>query len=295
MPSQRRLVGSPVPSASENGFVMLSARLRDLLREPLVHFFAIGLTVFAIFGDGGSRSVAPSQGVIEVTPAQVTRLAQQFQAVWRRRPSEVELRGLVADYVREEVYYREALALGLDRDDAVIRRRLRQKMEFLSETGAEQLAIDEADLRAWYEMNRARYSLPPRLTFRQLLFASEEAAEQALAEGVDPASSGRATLLPQQMESAGALAVEGTFGEGFFDAVSRLSPGDWQGPIISTFGAHLVQVIDMEAASLLEFDEVRDVVEGEWRREAADELRETQYQALRARYEVVLPGEEAME
>ena len=130
------------------------ALLIRALREPLLHFLLIGIAVFALYQAGSPLEPASAQRIIEVTPAQVERLAGQFEAVWRRRPSEAELTGLVEDFVREEVYYREALALGLDRDDTVIRRRLRQKMEFLSDAGAGAMAPEEAELRAYFARPR---------------------------------------------------------------------------------------------------------------------------------------------
>jgi hypothetical protein len=113
--------------------------LHRLAREPLVHFLGIGALVFALHGAGETAPTTPGETVITVAPAQVERLAAQFEAAWRRSPSRQEIAALVEDHVREEIYYREALALGVDRDDTVIRRRLRQKMEFLGEGAASAL------------------------------------------------------------------------------------------------------------------------------------------------------------
>jgi parvulin-like peptidyl-prolyl isomerase len=196
--------------------------------------------------------------------------------------------------VREEVYYREALALGLDRDDTVIRRRLRQKMEFLTEGAASAAPPEEAELRAHYNRYRERFARPARITFRQVLFASAEdaaAALAALAQGGDPEALGRPTLLPPAMEAAGEAAVDGTFGPGFFARLAAVAQGAWQGPVASAYGPHLVFVADAQAAATPPFEDVRALVEEDWRRETAEALREAGYRTLRARYRVVLPEE----
>lgn len=263
------------------------------LREPLLHFLLIGVAVFALYGGGQRPEVADAQRVIEVTPAQTARLAGQFEAVWRRAPSEAEMAALIDDHVREEVYYREALALGLDRDDTVIRRRLRQKMEFLGDAGASALAPTDADLQAHFEMQADRFTPPARITFRQVFLGDADPvpALAALAGGADPGDLGRPTLLPPAMEDATATSVDATFGAGFFDAVSDLSPNEWRGPVASGFGAHLVQLVAVEPATPPQFETVRAAVEADWRRARAEALREAQFLALRDRYEVILPPE----
>jgi hypothetical protein len=268
--------------------------LRRALRQPLLHFLLIGVAVFTLYRAGGPSEPVGTRNVITVTPAQVGRLAEQFEAVWRRPPTEAEQAGLVDDFVREEIYYREALALGLDRDDTVIRRRLRQKMEFMSDAGAGALVPVEAELRAFFDSQIDLFTPAARITFRQVFLGDADAAPvlAALTAGADPGSLGIGTLLPPLMEAATAASVDGTFGEGFFAAVSALGPGPWRGPVESAFGAHLVQLVDIEPAVAPSFEAVRGEVEEAWRRQAADALREAEYQALRERYEVVMPSAE---
>ncbi len=263
------------------------------LREPLLHFLLIGLAVFALYRSEAGPPVADAQRVIDVTPAAVDRLAAQFESVWRRAPTEDELAALLDDHVREEVYYREALALGLDRDDTVIRRRLRQKMEFLGDVGASALAPDEAALRAHFEAHPDRFTPDPRVTFRQVFLGDADPAPTlaALAAGAEPGGLGRPTLLPPALEAATPTAVDGTFGTGFYDAVAGLDANVWSGPVMSGFGAHLVQVLASEPATPPPFEAVRAAVEADWRRDSADELREAQFRALKDRYEVILPQE----
>ena len=273
-------------AASGRGF---GARL---LREPLLHFLLIGAAVFGLYRALAPAGPAGAPQVIAVTPAQVERLAGQFEAVWRRPPTDGELAGLVDDFVREEIYYREALTLGLDRDDTVIRRRLRQKMEFLGDAGAGALVPDDAELRAYFTSHIERFTPAARITFRQVFLgeADPAAAQAALAEGSDPETLGQGTLLPRIMEAAAPGSVDGTFGDGFFAAISGLEPGEWRGPVESAFGSHLVQLVEMEPAVPPSFEAARRTVEEDWRRETAERLRDAQFQALRERYEVVMPS-----
>jgi hypothetical protein len=251
--------------------------LSRLIREPLLHFLMIGTMVFAVYGAVGPAMLTGDEGVIDVTPATVGRLQERA--------------GLIDDYVREEVYYREALALGLDRDDTVIRRRLRQKMEFLGDLGARAPVASEVKLRGYLAAHPERFARPARVTFRQVFLGADDpgVALAALEEGSDPADVGQVSLLPPTMEGAVASAVDGIFGAGFFAGVTALPVGGWQGPVASGYGNHLVWVEDAERGAAPAFEHVRSAVEEEWRREKAAELGETAYQALRRRYRVVLP------
>ncbi len=257
----------------------------------MVHFLAIGLGVFLLFGLRGQVPAARSDTVIEVTPAQVAQLAGQFEAVWRRQPTASERDGLIDDYVREEVYYREALALGLDRDDTVIRRRLMQKMEFLTEGPAADTAPDDATLRAYFAAHPERFVRSTRVTFEQVVLGDGDpvAALAALNEGAAPDSVGRGSLLPPAMEGAVQTSVDGAFGDGFFAGVTKLAPGVWQGPVASAFGEHLVRLEELEPGRMPPFEEVRTAVEADWRQQTAADQREAGYRALRDRYTVLLP------
>ncbi|MBE9472236.1 MAG: peptidyl-prolyl cis-trans isomerase, partial [Chloroflexi bacterium] len=130
--------------------------LMRLLREPLLHFFAAGALIFFIYSNnGGSGESSPD--VISISAIQIDRLTTQFSSVWRRPPTNDELDSLVDGYVREEVYYREALALGLDQNDAVVRQRMRQKIEFLTDTSAQMLEPTEDELQAFLTANEKKY------------------------------------------------------------------------------------------------------------------------------------------
>jgi hypothetical protein len=278
---------------------MAAAHLRGWLgkwvAQPLLQFLAIGAGVFALYAWLDDRPAPTGDAVIVVTPARVAQLAEGFEAVWRRQPTAAELEGLVADFIREEVYVREALALGLDRDDTVIRRRLRQKMEFLSAVAAETLVPTEAELRTHYEAHAARFTTTPRVAFEQIYLGEAPSpgdisrVRAALDDGVDPATLGARTLLPGAVSVSPPSVVDGTFGRGVFAAVAELEPHIWSGPIVSAYGSHLVRLAEHEPAILLPFESVRADVEMDWRQARTTELAEQHYENLRARYDVIQP------
>ena len=278
-------------SCETEGWVEIRV-LQQLVREPLIHFLLIGTVVFAAYGAGETNVERPESTVITVTDAQIDRLKEQFEVAWRRVPAEAELAALVEDLVREEVYYREALALGLDRDDTVIRRRLRQKMEFLGEGAGTTTAIDEAQLAAHHAAYPERFAVPAQITFRQVMLNetdAPEAARVALENGADPESVGRVGLLAESMVAAGEAAVDGVFGPGFFTRIAALPEGRWDGPVSSAYGQHLIEVVAFQAGREQPFEAVRAAVEQDWQRENALVVREAQYEILRQRYRVVLP------
>jgi hypothetical protein len=270
--------------------------LSRLIREPLLHFALIGALVFFLYPGNATTPATPVVGsyVIDVTPQVRDRLAAQFAATWNRQPEPDELAGLLSEHVREEVLYREALALGLDRDDPVIRQRMRLKMEFLGESAVGAMTPTDAELAAWYAANAAEYAAPATITFGQIMLtdpAEAEATLAALAAGADPATLGRGTLLPAQIDAGSAQAVDGLFGTGFFDAMSQLAPAIWAGPIESAYGPHIVRLDAITTAKEPPLETVRDAVLEDWRRDQAEALRESQFQAFLSRYTVNLPDD----
>jgi len=273
-----------------------------LLREPLVHFLVIGALLFALYTAVSGPPPAPVNRIV-VSPERVEQLAAGYQAVWRRAPTDDELRALVDNYVREEIYYREALALGLDRDDPIIRRRLQQKMEFLTDTGTDMLQPAAGELEAWYAANTERFRDVPRLAITQVFLGQEPAADRiATAQAalrstvdIDPLELSERSLLPPRMKLSTPDAVDGVFGAGFFDQIKALPAGAWSKPVYSGYGAHLVRVDDSRPARLLTLEDVHDAVLREWRFEKAGALREQVYQQLREDYTVELPAGMSLE
>jgi hypothetical protein len=262
--------------------------MKSVLREPLVHFLLLGALLFAYFewrgggaGPGGSRIV--------VTPGLVEHLSAGFARVWQRPPTEAELKGLVDDHVKEEIATREAAELGLDRDDTIIRRRLRQKLEFLAEDAAELAPPMDAELQAWLGAHPEAFPGETRLALRQVYLsptrrgpAAKGEAKALLARlraagaGAKTETLGDASMLPTELPVGPLAEVTRVFGSEFAARVDALAPGEWAGPLESSYGLHLVLVSQREDASHPTLAAVRPLVE----REFLAERRKTQLQAL---------------
>jgi len=280
-------------------------RIGSWLREPLLHFVLIGAALFAVYagvqpgGDSGSSSRQVVLGIDELR-----QLATYFESQWRRPPTPEEFHRLVEDRVQEEVLYREALAMGLDKDDTIVRRRMAQKMQFLAEDVAAAHEPTTAELTAWFETNRDKFALPGRVTFRQLYFspdrrdghAHDDAARALATLAGQPVDSKRAATLgdPSMLQeyygdrTSEQLAKD--FGPQFAQTVVHLKPGSWQGPIESGFGWHLVFVDSFVPGRVPAFEEAEADVKTAWLAEQKQEAWRKAYEALRAKYTVLLPA-----
>ena len=275
--------------------------LGRLLREPLVHFTLLAAVLFGFLSIPNSPEDVPDDSRIVISAAEVDRMAVAWAQRWQRPPSEDELAGMVREAVREQVLYREAVALGLDRDDVVIRRHLRQKYEFVTQDLAYDTDPDEATLRAFYDAQPDRYAQSAQLSFTHILFSTDrrgEAAEgdaaQALADlqsaaGPEAADLlGDATSLPSGFEKMDAVAVEAMFGPDFATSLLRLEPGRWTGPIPSGYGLHLVWLSERVAGGPIAFDAVQQRVRDDWVYEQRVAANEAIFSKLLERYEVVV-------
>lgn len=276
--------------------------MRNLLREPLVHFIGLGLGLFLLY-----QAVAGGRGGEErrvvVDEATVAGLVETFRARWQREPTPPELRGLVAAHVREEILHRQGVLLGLDRDDPVIRRRVVQKLEVIAEESAGGGAPGDDELEAHLREHAARFSQPAVVAFEQVLLDPARAAagpdaEAALARlraGADPAGIGGASLLPPVVAPTPADVVARDFGADFAAALLALPVGEWRGPVASGFGAHLVRVTARMPGRTPALAEVRTAVERDWESERRVQARDAYYEVLRRDYAVVvevpLPGD----
>jgi hypothetical protein len=271
-----------------------------LIREPLLHFLLLGAVIFLAYSFINRRNNA-EPGKIVITQRQVENLAFAFAKTWQRPPTDKELVGLVRDRVREEVYYREAMALGLDKDDTVIRRRLRQKMEFISDDVAKQTEPTDAELNAYLQAHADRFPVEQRFTFRQVylnpdkhratLMADAERLLTQLRQAGDKAdlsALGDTFLLDHDFTALPASDVAKQFGEPFAAKLRELAPGPWQGPIESGYGVHLVKVSQRSDGRAPALADVRDAVRREWENARRQESNEKFYQDLLKRYVVTV-------
>ncbi len=258
-----------------------------LVREPIFHFVLLGTALF-VLAHVVRRDDASVSSAIVVSAGRIDHLAAAYARTWRRPPTSEELERLIADDVREEVLYREALALGLDRDDTIIRRRLRQKMEFLVETDAA-VEPSEDELARYLSQHEDAYRLPARVSFRHVYLDPQRYGDRLPTEierlrgalDAAPAASdqeglGDALLLPGAFHDVTARDVSGTFGDAFAARLVELPLGRWEGPVGSGYGVHLVRVDARTPGRNAELDEVRDAV----RRDLANARRVAASEAL---------------
>jgi peptidyl-prolyl cis-trans isomerase C len=272
-----------------------------LLREPLVQFLALGAVLFGI--DAWTRRPEPSpqaaSGEIVIDAARVASLRALYEQQWRRPPTEAELRGTIEDEIREEVLAREAREIGLAQDDAVIRRRLAQKMQFLTEDVARLGDPTDEDLRRFHAENPALFARPGRVSFEHVFFSKERRGEKAAADvadaiallskpGADASRTGDPFLLECVLEMAPLDDVENRFGKEFADAVAAVPAGSWQGPVESAFGLHAVLVAAREPGRARPFEEARAEVLREYGERRRTETNAAAYAALRGRWKVTV-------
>ncbi len=256
--------------------------LSRLYREPLVHFLVAGALIFAWSAWRG-EPVDPADRTIEVGREQQALIALDFERTMQRPPTDAELDGLVERWVREEVLYREALRLGLDKGDPVVRRRLAKKMDFLAASQADLAQPSDAELSAWYDANAAQFSDTATFTFGQRFFASEAEAAAAMESGVE----GEPSSLPSEMTAAAYREVAARFGSGFASAINALGEEDrWQGPVQSGLGWHLVRMDEKTVGAAPPLEGIRERVVSEWRLAKAEERREDAYRTLEDAYTI---------
>lgn len=280
--------------------------MRSILHSPLTHVFVLGvLLALALLIVHGPPSGEDEARRVVITGSDLIQLRAAFARTWQREPTETELRGEIQKLIREEVLYREALARGYDRDDVVVRRAMQRKMEFLAEAqGLREPPTDE-EIQAYFALRRERYSLPVVLSFAQVYFSQDsrgaKAEEDARAALVglrradpDPESLldwGDRIMLDSVYRDQTEQQVRSAFGNDFADAVLALEPGDWQGPIRSGYGIHLVKVFERTEKRVPEWNEVRSRVLADMEFEASTAAREQLFQEIAQNYRVVFDSE----
>ena len=271
--------------------------LQRLIREPLVHFLLIGLLLFALYdaaGDSGG-----SNRDIRIDDHVAASLYAQFRNTWQRPPTPAEMNALVDSYVREQIFYREGVALKLDRDDPTITRRISQKFTTIAEESGAARPASETELQRWLNRHADRYADPPLVTFDQIAFEqttkeNEEralnGAREALAEGADPRTLGSDRMLLPHYELYPVDLVQRDFGSDFAKALMSVRRGAWEGPLASGYGQHLVRVEKVIPGRLPKLDEVRTAVardyEEQRRRKSVDET----YRKLLQHYRIEYSG-----
>ncbi|MDR6610323.1 peptidylprolyl isomerase [Pseudomonas synxantha] len=270
--------------------------IKQCLRQPLLHFLIAGFSLFALYGGLHRSTVNQDPQRIEITPEVVQRIAISWLARWQRPASELQMQGMIDDYVKEEILYREALKLGLDKDDTIIRRRLAQKMDFLAEDVASLREPAPNVLEAWYKRHQEQYAPLPLATFHHLFFALDkrgvdtQAQAQAALSGLTDKNSGEGDtfMFKSAYTEQSRDQVARVFGSKFATSLFKQTPGRWVGPVESGFGWHLVWIDALAKPPAPPFETVARQVKSDWLSEQRSESKRANFDALKARYEVVV-------
>ena len=269
------------------------------IKEPLLHFIVLGALVFALYGFIGPDQ--PADDEIRVTSGQQEHLVTAFTRTWQRPPTQSEFTGIVNDWIREEIAYREGLRLGLDSNDTIIRRRLRQKLEVLADDIVSMAEPSEDMLRQYLEENIADYTLEPVYTLRQVFFnvdergaAAEQDAEQALllleTDSVltNPEDLGDRLTLPHRHARKPESELAASFGGSFTGNLADLEVGKWQGPILSGYGLHLVFIEEVLPGRPLTLEEAERDVRRDWDNEQRVKAIDSLYEEFRKDYTITI-------
>jgi hypothetical protein len=271
-------------------------------REPLVQFFIIGMCIYGAYALYGTPEDGLESNTIVVDASRIDAFKTAWEQRWNRLPTEQELNGLIDQFIREDILYREAIAMGLDKDDPITRRRMAQKLEFLSKDIASLKEPEEGELESFFEENKEQYKTPDLITFSHVFIDPDKRGDETLDD---------AALLLSELQAAGApdssvsglgdrfmlqnyypqkteLEIRKLFGSGFTTSVMQLEIEKWHGPVLSGYGTHLVYVNALEIAPLPVFEDVQDSVFENWQVQQQEEFNEAYFESLKSRYQIVI-------
>jgi hypothetical protein len=272
-----------------------------LLRDTLSVFLLIGGGIFLLYAKLNPEEASEETNRIEVTSDIQNMLISEWSARWNRPPTPEEFKGLLDSHVREELLFREATKLGLDQSDTIIRRRLAQKMEFLTADIADLEEVSDESLQTFYEENAEDYQIPTELGFRQIFFSTDEREDAAadakallpsLNDGSlsfdDAVEQSDRTLLSPEFSTSELPLIGRQFGTEFIDAIGEQQPGEWFGPVKSGYGIHLVKILERKEGHLPELDTIREDVLNDYRYEQREKINEQMQESLLEQYDVVI-------
>jgi len=273
--------------------------LEKLIKEPLIHFLILGALLFALNNVVSDSSSTDADNSIVISDTEVEWMQSTWNKKWSRQPTDDELQGLIESYIREEVLYREGLAMGLDEDDTIIRRRLATKMEFLAKDIGQIVEPTEAELNDYFKANIDRYMDPAKVSFSHIYFNLDN-RENALGDAqivleklrknetvsVDDWQLGDPFMLHYEYGLKTQAEVMQLFGSTFSDKVFEMQAGGWQGPVESGYGMHLVYIKEVVASREPSLDEVRDKVKNDLISQRRTDSFDAFYKSLRDKYNI---------
>jgi hypothetical protein len=270
--------------------------MSKILREPLLHFLLIGAALFVVFGVVNDNLLVDADNRVVVSAGRIAQLENIFTKTWQRPPTTDELKGLIDDFILEEIYYRQAVAMGIDRDDTVIRRRLRQKFEFLTDDLAAAAAPGDEELASYLAANPDTFMRDTTYTFEQVYINPDRrgvdlqsyVASQLSTLKAGNEVAGDSGILPSFFDATPSRVIDSNFGTDFSARLDLLPLGDWQGPIESGLGLHLIRMEKRVEGTLPDLADIRSIVEREWAHEKRLETRRSINERLLNDYEVVI-------
>ena len=280
----------------------MSNRLIRLFTEPLIQFLIIGACIYGAYALFGAPEEDFRDTRVHVDSARINAFISEWESRWNRPPTREEIDGLIQSYIKEDVLYRQAVVMGLNEDDPITRRRMAQKLEFLTSDLAMMVQPQEGELEQYFSENSELYRAPDRMTFSQVFFnpdargktTLEEAAKalvQLQAAGVPTEESmqvGDGFMLQSDFVSVTPTEAARQMGTGFVEAVVQLEPGAWHGPVLSGYGVHLVYMYSYEKSPIAVFEEVQAAVLENWQLEQRDKFNADFLENLKTRYEIVI-------
>lgn len=289
--------------SSKKKLLKTNQRSQRFWREPLIHFFILGLAVFGLHAalDQKSEPTVNDPYLVEVSSADIEWMRTIFKKQMGRGPTAQDLKGQVSQLIREQILSREAVAMGIDEGDIVVRRRLAQKMEFLFKDLSAMTEPTEDDLRKYYFENRRKYEASPQVTFTQVYFSVEnrgvkgakQAAQALIKEDGDPnkvSTLGDASILSPGCRQCGEKEIRNRFGTDFAEAVKNLKPGSWNGPVKSAYGFHAVYIYERQDTKLPKFRDIIGRIKNDWMSAKREEYTRRVYGEIRSRYRVLVEG-----
>lgn len=280
----------------------MRSRLTQLAKEPLVQFFLIGACIYGAYALYGAPGEEVSDKTILVDAGRIESFIGEWERRWKRPPTRQELDGVIGAFVREDILYRQAVAMGLGEDDPITRRRLAQKLEFLTNDIALFREPVEGELQQYFQDNQELYREPGLITFSQVFLDPDKRDAATLADARellarlksagDPdgatLDAGDSFMLQSYYREVSESDIRRQLGSGFSEAVMQLAPGRWHGPVLSGYGVHLVYVYERREAPSPLFDNVRQYVLQNWQREQQELFNAKFYEGLKSRYEIII-------
>ncbi|MFC3879574.1 peptidyl-prolyl cis-trans isomerase [Algoriphagus namhaensis] len=273
--------------------------MKKFFKEPLVHFMLLGALIFGYYYL--TNDTEDPEAAIVIDDAEYDYLLSLWKNQWQREPNEDEIKAFLDHYLRQEVYYKEALALNLDHNDVIVKRRLAQKMEAVSNDLNFMInpPTDE-ELKSFFASNPDLFQLPPSFTFQQVLFLSSEpnlseqleSSKKALNAGDEIPDSRKLKLsLPNQWNNNTLGEISKAFGDDFALALDGLPTNQWAGPVTSGFGQHLVFISRKDSGEMADFEEIKPYVLNEFEYQSELETQEQIYRELLEKYGVKITSE----